>query len=120
MKQKLYFLITVCVVSGQFFMQGALDDDFDDTPVIILFEASPGQLASITPLDQQAYKNLMNELKAFQYRFFDNLLSLEEAPFVLKKLQTKSQLMLADKDSQEKFNEHLKNVAGHYRIRFVN
>ncbi len=60
----------------------------------------------------------MNELKAFQYRFHDKLLSLEELPFILKKIQTKSLLTLSDKESQKKFNEYLKNIAGWHQIKF--
>lgn len=119
MKQKLWILMFVIFLVDQSFLKSAALDPFDDTPVYILFTASPTQIASIALVDQEAYKGLMGELEAFQYRFYDKLLSEEEAPMILKKLQTKSQLILANKDSQEKFLAHLKNVVGYHRIKFV-
>ncbi len=116
MKQKFYFFILIVVLANHFFVQSS---DFDDTPTYIIFTASPAQIASIVSLDQEAYKMLIGELKAFQYRFYDKLLSEQEAPMILKKLQTKSQLILSNKGSQEKFLAHLKNVAGHHRIKFI-
>ena len=117
MKQKLSCLMLISAFAFQF-LQGA-EVDFDDTPVSIIFTASPEQYASIASLDQQAYRNLMKELIAFQYRVYDNLLQPEELPVILKNLYIKSQLLLADKDSQDKFRAHLRNVAGHHRIQFV-
>ncbi len=116
MKQKFYFFILIVVLANHFFVQCS---GFNDTATYIIFTASPAQIASINSLDREAYKSLMGELKAFQYRFYDQLLSEQEAPIILKKLQTKSQLILADKDSQKKFLAHLKHVAGHHRIKFI-
>jgi hypothetical protein len=116
MKQKFYFFILIVVLANHFFMQCS---DFNDTPTYIILTASPAQIASIDSLDRQAYERLIGELKAFQYRFYDELLSEQEAPMILKKLQTKSQLILANKDSQEKFLAHLKHVAGHHKIKFI-
>jgi hypothetical protein len=117
MKQKFLFLMMICGFVGSIALQ-ASNSDFDDTPVLILFTASPAQLASISPLDRIAYKSMVGELIAFQYRVHDKLLSSEELPFVLKKIHTNSLLTLFDRESQKKFDEHLKSVAGWHKIKF--
>lgn len=115
MKKKLYFLFACFNLSGLY--GSDIDSDFDDTPVMIVFIPSDEQLASINPLDKQAFEMLVHELITLQHKIFENLLSPDDLLIALKKLYKKGSIMLADKDSQLKLNQHINNVAGHYNVR---